>query len=194
HNEDIHVPHLIRIAISHYQFETIHPFLDGNGRIGRLLIPLYLLNHGLLRKPSLYLSAYLEKHRTSYYDALSRVRESDDIGHWCRFFLEAVIETAADGKLTFQRIFALRNDIENQVLSLGRRAEMAQRLIRHLYARPAVTVKQTMDLLRINYNPANSLLSALTNLGILDKVTSLRRNRLFVFSRYLDVFLDKSET
>lgn len=193
HNEEIHVPHLIRIAISHYQFETIHPFLDGNGRIGRLLITLYLLNHGLLQKPSLYLSAYLERHRTAYYDALSRVRESDDLSHWCRFFLEAVIQTAAYGKLTFQRIFALRKDIEQQVLSLGRRAEMAQRLIRHLYSKPAVTVNQTMDLLGINYNPANNLLSALADLGILNRVTSLGRSRLFVFTNYLDVFLGENE-
>ena len=192
HNEHIQVPHLIRIAISHYQFETIHPFLDGNGRIGRLLITLYLVSHELLRKPFLYLSAHFEKHRAAYYDALSRVRETNDIGHWLRFFLKAIIETAEDGKLTFQRVLALRQELEQQIVSLGRRAENARKLILYLYARPAVTINDVMQLLDINYNPANNLISALKDIGILEEATRYRRNRLFIFARYLDIFQDES--
>jgi len=188
HNEKIQVPHLIRIAISHYQFETIHPFLDGNGRIGRLLITLYLVSHGLLAKPSLYLSAHLEKHRSAYYDALTRVRESNDIGHWCRFFLQAMSETAENGKITFQKILTLRQDLERQIVTMGRRAENARRLILYLYEQPAVTVDGVMKSLGINKNPARGLIKTMEDQNILEEVTGFGRNRIFVFRKYLDVF------
>lgn len=194
HNENIQVPHLIRIALSHYQFETIHPFLDGNGRIGRLLITLYLISHELLAKPSLYLSAHLEKHRTAYYDALSRVREANDLGHWCRFFLQAVIETTKNGKKTFQRILALRQELDRQVVTLGRRAENAHKLILRLYRHPVVTVKLVAEELGIQYQAANNLVQSLIELGILKEVTGYQRNRIFFFEKYIDVFKEENET
>lgn len=190
HNDNVAVPHLVRCALSHYQFETIHPFLDGNGRIGRLLITLYLVSHGLLNKPSLYLSAHLEKHRGAYYDALTRVRESNDIGHWVRFFLQAVVETAESGKKTFQRILALRQELDAEVVKLGRRAENAQQLILYLYGTPTITVNRTMELLGIKYVPANSLIATLAGMGVLQEVTGFQRNRIFILRRYIDIFRD----
>ncbi len=188
HNDSIQVPHLVRCALSHYQFETIHPFLDGNGRIGRLLITLYLVSHGLLAKPSLYLSDHLERHRGTYYDALTRVRESNDIGHWVRFFLQAVVETAESGKRTFQRILALRQELDSLVVTLGRRAENAHSLLLRLYQEPVVNVNQVAGWLDIKYYAANQLVGALVNLGVLQEVTGWQRNRMFVFRQYLDVF------
>lgn len=188
HNPNVQVPHLIRVAISHYQFETIHPFQDGNGRIGRLMIPLYLISNKLLDKPSLYLSAHFEKFRNEYYDALSRVRVSNDMGGWCRFFLQAIVDTATNGRCTFEKILALRNDLDAKVVTLGRRAENAQRLIRHLYGSPAVTVSMTETILGINNNPARDLVATLVTMGALTEITGFKRNRLFIFKRYLDIF------
>lgn len=188
HNENIYVPHLIRVALSHYQFETIHPFLDGNGRIGRLLITLYLVSHGLLNKPSLYLSAHLEKHRSAYYDALSRVRESNDIGHWVRFFLQAVFATAENGKNTFKQIIALQQELELKVVSLGRRAEKARHLVMHLYKNPVVSVGEVAGLLNINFLPATRLVDALVDMGVLTEITGYKRNRVYLFKSYLDIF------
>lgn len=193
HNEKIQVPHLIRIALSHYQFETIHPFLDGNGRIGRLLITLYLVSHSLLAKPSLYLSAHLEKHRTAYYDALSRVREANDLGHWCRFFLQAVVETAENGKKTFKNILSLRQELERKVVTLGRRAENGRKLMMHLFKRPAVTVNQVADLLGLQYHASNKLVQALVEMNILKEITGYQRNRNFLFKQYIDIFSEKNE-
>ncbi len=190
HDENIEVPHLVRCALSHYQFETIHPFLDGNGRIGRLLITLYLVSHGLLHKPSLYLSAHLEKYRGAYYDALTRVRESNDIGHWVRFFLQAVVETAESGKRTFQRILALRHELDAEIVKLGRRAENAQQLILYLYGTPTITVNKAMELLGINYVPANSLIASLVDMGVVQEITGFQRNRIFILRRYIDIFMD----
>jgi len=193
HNEKIQVPHLVRCALSHYQFETIHPFLDGNGRIGRLLITLYLVSHGVLNKPSLYLSAHFEKHRGAYYDALTRVRESNDLGHWVRFFLQAVFETSETGKGTFQRSLALHQELERAVVTLGRRAENARKLIMHLFDDPVVSVNSVCEILGLKYFTANQLVTALVEMGALKEITGWQRNRLFVFDKYLRIFEDQNK-
>lgn len=190
HNENINVPELIRIALSHYQFETIHPFLDGNGRIGRLLITLYLVDKGLLKKPSLYLSDFFERNRSSYYDALTRVRESNDLIHWVKFFLSAVIETANKGKQTFQAILTLRQEMDGLLFSYGQRADNARILLNRLYSRPSISANDTAALLGVSHQAASALLKKLTEDQVLDEVTGYQRNRVFFFSRYLALFTD----
>ncbi|MFB9147297.1 Fic family protein [Halomonas alkalicola] len=188
HNDNVSVPELIRIAISHYQFETIHPFLDGNGRIGRLLIALYLVSKGLLRKPSLYLSDFFERNRASYYDALTRVRMSNDMVHWVKFFLSAIIETAGKGKATFEGILALRQQMDHLAFGYGKRAENVQKLLKHLYRRPAVTAGQVSDLLGVTHQTASALLNKMVEDNMLSEITGYQRNRIFVFERYMQLF------
>lgn len=188
HNREIVVPHLVRIAISHYQFETIHPFLDGNGRIGRLLIPLYLVSHGLLEKPSLYLSDFFEKNRTSYYDALMRVRVSNDLIHWVRFFLSGVAQTATKGKAVFRQILSLRTDAEHLILSMGKRAPAARLALNFLYRKPIISASDLEQALQVSTPTANALIKALIEKGILVEITGQQRGRLYSFERYLSLF------
>lgn len=189
HNDTVTVPHLIRVAISHYQFETIHPFLDGNGRIGRLLVPLYLVSHGLLAKPSLYLSDFFERNRASYYDALMRVRQSNDMIHWVRFFLSGMAETAAKGRDTFQKILALRTEVEQRVLSLGKRAPNARRALNVLYRQPLIVAAHLEKELDITNQTANALIRDFTEMGYLRTVPAGTRQRSYVFEPYLALFV-----
>ena len=189
HNEEVVVPHLVRVAISHYQFETIHPFLDGNGRIGRLLIPLYLVNHGLLAKPSLYLSDFFERNRASYYDALMRVRTSNDLTHWLRFFLSGVAQTANKGRDVFQRILALRTEVEQVAMDMGKRAALARQTIHLLYRKPVLDSTDLQRELNITAPTANSLIKALIGKEILAEITGQQRGRVYAFSRYLELFV-----
>lgn len=189
HNRDIAVPHLIRIAISHYQFETIHPFLDGNGRIGRLLVPLYLVSHGVLAKPSLYLSDFFERNRGSYYDALTRVRLSGDIVHWVRFFLQGIAETSVKGRDTFGKILALRTDVEQRILSLGKRVPNARAALNLLYRHPVIAAADLEKHLPVSAPTAQALLKDLIRLKIVNEITGQMRGRLYEFKPYLDLFL-----
>lgn len=189
HNEAIVVPHLIRVAISHYQFETVHPFLDGNGRIGRLLIPLYLVSHGVLAKPSLYLSDFFERNRASYYDALMRVRVSNDLIHWVRFFLQGMAETATRGREVFQQVLALRTEAEHAVLELGKRAVNARQVLNLLYRKPVVSAADIERALSVSTPTANALIRDFENLGMLQEITGQQRGRAYAFDRYLRLFV-----
>lgn len=190
HNDTITVPHLIRIALTHYQFETIHPFLDGNGRIGRLLIPLYLVDQKLLNKPSLYLSAFFEQNRASYYDALTRVRTNNDLSHWVRFFLTGIVETATKGRDVFKSILELRENIDARLVSLGKRMANAKIVLQYLYQNPIVNAGLLETELGFSRSTAHTLINELVKLGILEEKTGQQRGRIFIFASYFRLFTD----
>jgi Fic family protein len=184
------VPPLIKIAIAHYQFETIHPFLDGNGRLGRLMISLYLASEKLLVKPALYLSDYFEQNKTAYVDHLMAVRQANHMRDWLIFFLHGVSETAKGSASVFKAILAIKERVERETLPRfsQRRQDNAQQLVRFLYARPVVDVKALMKRLDTTTNTATSLIADLVKYGILEEITGQRRNRLFMFREYIDLF------
>jgi Fic family protein len=183
------VPHLIKIALIHYQFETIHPFLDGNGRIGRLLITLYLIDKKLMRKPALYLSDFFERNRMDYYEKLNAVRLHNRLEEWIRFFLQGIIQTAESGILTFQRIIALRDGIErNQLVTLGKRQADALKLIHEMYKQPILYGMQIADIIDKHPSNANKLIAALVELEILTELTGYSRNRMYAFRPYIELF------
>lgn len=190
HNEEITVPDLIRAAITHYQFETIHPFCDGNGRIGRLLIPLYLISKGLLQKPSLYLSDFFERNRAGYVEALMRVREANDLIHWVKFFLNGVNSTAEKGRSTFQKILLLRNDVEQEISNLGRRTPNARLALTLLYRKPVITVSELEKATKLSTPTANALVKDFQRLNILKELSGTQRYRVFAFERYLNLFVN----
>ncbi len=188
HNKNIEIPTLMKIAISHYQFETIHPFLDGNGRVGRLLVTLQLVESGILTKPTLYLSAFFEKNKSSYYDSLTVIRKSNDLEQWIKFFFNGVIETAQSGIMTFKKIMELRSQYEEKILVLGSRVKNAQELILFMFSRPIVNNQTIMKGLGIGFDTANRLVKSLVSLEILVELTGSSRNRLFALKDYLDLF------
>jgi Fic family protein len=190
HDDIIRVHPLIKIAIAHYQFETIHPFLDGNGRLGRLMISLYLASERLLSKPALYLSDYFERNKTAYVDHLMAVREGNHLRAWLIFFLHGVEETARSSISVFKEILVLKEKIEREVLPRFsyRRQDKIHLLVRHLYARPVIDIKAVRKLLNTTTNTAGALITDLVKYDILKEITGQQRNRLFVFQDYLSLF------
>lgn len=190
HNKKINMPNLIKIAISHYQFETIHPFNDGNGRIGRMLITLHLIELGLLQKPTLYLSDYFERNKGAYYDALTFVRDHNDMDQWIIFFLSAVIETAKKSKNTFRKIISLRRVYEQRIIKNGRKIKLMNDLLLRLFSNPAIRVSDVSNLLGKSISTSNNLIKEMERMGILKEITGFSRNRIFFLHEYLDIFRD----
>ncbi|MCP4368452.1 MAG: Fic family protein [Deltaproteobacteria bacterium] len=189
HNSEIKVPHLVKIAIAHYQFETIHPFLDGNGRIGRLLITLYLVSSGILDKPLLYLSDYFEKNKTLYYDNLTFVRTKNDLGQWIKFFLTGIIQTAENAVATLRKITGLKESIERKrILIMGKRSKPGIEFLHRLFKKPVVTIKDVQAMTGLSPKAANDLVRAFVEKKILVETTGYQRNRVFVFDEYVKMF------
>jgi len=188
HDNDKFFPELLKIALVHYQFETIHPFLDGNGRVGRLLITLYLVSKGILKRPILYLSDFFERNRTHYYDNLMRVREKNDTLQWFKFFLLGVIETAKNSIETFDGILQLQKNVEEKIQSLGSRAANAQKILNYLYQRPMIDAARASKVAEVTAPSAYRLISDLERLEILTEFTGGKRGKRYLFSSYLRLF------
>lgn len=189
HNESNNVPSLIKIAIAHYQFETIHPFLDGNGRIGRLLITLFLVDQKVLTKPLLYLSAFFEKNKSLYYDNLTFVRTKSDMTQWIKYFLIGIHETAEKSANTLSNVLELKVKWELEInKSFGRKSHSASVLLQNLLRRPVIHVNQVKEVTGLSYKAANDLVSDFLKVGILKEMTGQQRNRVFVFESYINLF------
>ncbi|MBM4182007.1 MAG: Fic family protein [Betaproteobacteria bacterium] len=188
HDEHQHFPGLLKIALVHYQFETIHPFLDGNGRVGRLLITLYLVSRGILKRPVLYLSDFFERNRQLYYDNLMRVREKNDLLQWFRFFLVGVIETAKNSIETFDNILKLQKQVEAQLQTLGSRAANAQKVMCYLYQRPLINAAKVGEVTDMSPASAYKLIADLERFGILKEITGGKRGKAYAFEAYLNLF------
>ncbi|MDP1638199.1 MAG: Fic family protein [Candidatus Nitrotoga sp.] len=188
HNDKQDFPELLKIALVHYQFETIHPFLDGNGRVGRLLITLYLVSRGILKQPVLYLSDFFERNRQLYYDNLMRVRVKNDLLQWFKFFLVGVIETAKSSITTFDNILKLQKQVEAQIQTLGSRTANAQKVLHYLYQRPMVDAAKVCKVADISSASAYKLIADLEQFGILKEITGGKRGKMYVFDAYLKLF------
>ncbi|HEQ65410.1 MAG TPA: Fic family protein [bacterium] len=190
HNKEIKVPVLIKIAIMHYQFETIHPYSDGNGRLGRLLMILQLIESGFLDKPILYISNYLERYRGTYYDLIQKVRDENSLEEWIKFMLKAFKESAEESIDVLKQLSELREDYRKQLqdLSSSKRVEYGRKLLEYMLKEPIISVREVEKILEVSYPTANSLIKELVKLKILTQATEGEVDRLFCLQSYVDIF------
>lgn len=186
-NEGEDYDHLIRIALIHYQFETIHPFLDGNGRVGRLLILLYLMEHHFISKPIVYISYFLKKNQLEYYDRISEVRRSGNYEQWISFFLEAVFAAAGDSLETIKKLAELHDDSMEKLPFTNRKNDNVRRLFDYIEQYPIIDIKKTAMALGLSYNTTSTIVKKLVGVGILAEKTNASRNRIFVYEDYLKI-------
>jgi cell filamentation protein, protein adenylyltransferase len=185
-------PVLVIVGLAHAQFETIHPFLDGNGRMGRLLITFLLCEYKVLREPLLYLSIFFKQHRQEYYDRLQAVRDHGDWEGWLSFFLAGVASVAREATDTARQVVRLRERLRGELPSkLGRRSGNGLRLLDALFQHPVVAVKSVEKLLGLSQPASLALVDAMVSVGVLEEVTGLRRNRIFEFGEYLQLFTER---
>lgn len=186
HNDRVALPELLRIAIIHYQFETIHPFCDGNGRVDRLLIPIYLVEKGLLKRPALYIYDFFERNRKLYYDNLTSVRTDSNLRQWIRFFLVGIVEAAQKGAETFDAILKLQRECEDKINSLRGKAYSARTV--SLYKQPFVTAFDVAEITGKTPASAYKLIEDLARLNILVEITGGKRGKCYVFKGYLTIY------
>lgn len=188
HNEEYYFPDLLKIALIHYQFETIHPFLDGNGRVGRLLITLYLVDKTILKKPILYLSDFFERNRQLYYDNLMNVRTKDDLKQWFKFFLVGIIETAKSGIETFDAVLKLKKETEDKIQKTASRSNHLLNIMEFLYQKPTINASKIVDITGVSQATAYKILEELIIMKILKEITGSKRGKVYVFDPYIQLF------
>ena len=186
-NYDDNFDALIKAALIHYQFETIHPFLDGNGRIGRLLITLFLMEKNVLSTPALYISYFLKKNRIEYYDRMTEVRTKGNYEQWISFFLQAIMESAEDATATIDKLTALHDKNMAVISKMGRGAKNAALVFNYLESNPIIEIRKTAETLGITFNTTSSAVNRLVDAGILVQTSNISRNRTFAYESYLDI-------
>ena len=187
-NDEQQVPHLIKIALIHYQFETIHPFQDGNGRIGRLIIPLYLLEKKILDRPCFYISDFFEQNRTAYYDALQNVRMKNDLSNWIKFFMKAIIYTAKSAKYKFKNVTKLVGDFEERMLKIPGRPENNRNILKAFFNEPILNGKQLQRRTSLSQGTIDKVINSMLETKMLIELTRYSRNRIYALAEYLFIF------
>lgn len=188
-NSDFNMPILMKLAIMHYQFETIHPFLDGNGRTGRLIIPLYLLSSKEITKPCFYISSYFETNKDDYYKLLQNVRTNSEIIPWIKFFLRASIETAKSAKDKFKRALQVQRDYQNYLMQKRYSTETLREIISYMYRNPVTSALQISKHINVSLPTVNKHLSTLRTDGVIDEITGNKRNKLYALRKYIKAFI-----
>ncbi|MEO8448137.1 MAG: Fic family protein, partial [bacterium] len=188
HNENINVPQLIKIAIAHYQFETIHPFLDGNGRIGRLMITLFLVEKDILEKPLLYLSYFFDKNKGLYYDNLTNVRTKNDLMQWIKYFLVGIQEVSIKSINTLKQVIELKTQMENEIYKWKRRTISGLKLMQHLFRVQVVTIYDVQKISGLSKKSAGELVKLFEEKKFITELTGNIRNKVYIFKPYMNLF------